>query len=377
MGLGIKRRIASFFARNIAKKSFIYDMPGLLYSKFNVENQKIFLRHLFLYEDFLASLEVETRKKFGKDGSKALYTAGKIYGKNFATMTEMPNYKSSMRDFKASVLIQYLATMYATQIKHKINWDSKKIELEVEDYVICRKSGQGELLSTGGAAGIWVKFCDDEFIEGVQDFCEGRGDDRCKIVCAPNIGDFSITELPLFEYTDLYRTVNSFEKKLDTFSLDKYLDHYYCTYKGGHLLIRDERFVPFDCSLVYMYEHEINKKFGDEGIYLIRDTAFKEYKKLANILLSIYNQNKFSISDAFDYINKFLGAFGFGQLREYLGTKEFYVIKFPFFELKTKFPTYEGIISGLLSGLTKEEKNIRVKKEDLSSSCYTLILGAE
>lgn len=371
--MGLKKWIARRFISKFMNKSFLMQFPGLLYSKFNVENQSRLLRHVFLYEDFLASLEVEVKKKFGEKGQKSIYKAGKCFGLYFSQMTNMHRLDTRFRDLKTTVFVQYLETMYATKISHKVNWDSKKIEFELFDYVICRKNGQGDLLTTGGAAGMWSHICDDPTIESEHPKCEGRGDDHCELICSPNVNSKSVVDIPSFEFFKKYQQLNSITP-LETSSLHSYLEHKHCTYKGGHMLLGEKRFIPFDSSLIYFYEKEIST-LGEYAIQLIHDVAFEEYRNFAQYILTLYNKEKYTRLNALDFANHFLGAFGFGQLCFFANKSKMYAKKYPYFEYGIKtFPTYTGMLSGLISGLTKENIAFDVKKDVITNDSYDLVL---
>ena len=79
---------------------------------------------------------------------------------------------------------RYIEVIYAKQLKHKIEYKSRLLEVEADSYVCCAKNGLGYLLLIGPWTGGW-SFIVGKPIDGIQIACQGRGDKRCRLVCAP------------------------------------------------------------------------------------------------------------------------------------------------------------------------------------------------
>ena len=66
--MGLKKWIAKRLVNKFLGSSIIFDAPGFIYSKINVEDQDIFFRDIVLIETFLAALEIAIKDKYGKKG---------------------------------------------------------------------------------------------------------------------------------------------------------------------------------------------------------------------------------------------------------------------------------------------------------------------
>ena len=356
----IKDNLVSWYIQKVlTPKTEDLGNPGFLLTKLSSSTGEISIREIGLPEEIFVELEKRVIDRYGEIGNQVLYSAGKKYGYSYSSVSLLPQLKTSSSE-KAFLdetyyLIMYVACSFASEIKHTIDLKLKKFEADLQDYIICKKSGHGDIMSSGGITGIWSYMMDDPTIEGVQTTCMGRGDKKCHVVCStPQVLEsmglkyFVETDMPRNAFTAIYQEMNAVRPlEYAKNSLEELLSTDFWEYpQGGILEFKGEhRFFICDAHLMYFLESELNKL--PEGDKILFEASYDFGKNLARKSGETHYQ---------DFMMDLLPALGYGDLLVISEFGKFKVVSsfFPWAEYFTelKFTLFRGICSGMLSGFT-------------------------
>jgi len=368
----VKDRVVNWFIKHvIVPKREIIDHPGFVINTFGGKNQPIYLREFFLSEHLFELIENRIAEQYGERGKQALYSAGKKFGYLYASMSNFPTLKkTTKKDFLdfAYFLVRYIETLFAMDVQHEIDLEDKIFTMYIKEYIICRNNGLGYIMTDGGTAGIWSYALSDKTIEGTQVECQGRGNDRCCVICAPEkklkekTNKF-FTEINLRDekIDNVYKKLNEIRKTTySNNSLKNLIDAKFFQYKGGVLSYKKIRFFACDSHLLYILEDEIAKL--EDGEQILFDICF-EYGKFVRELYGGKNYKKF--------ITDYYPALGFGDINVFDSNNlKVGSIFYPWtvFSEKSRYIIFRGIMSGFISDSI--EKRIEFKNFDLKISNY-------
>jgi len=282
---------------------------------------------------------------------------------NFPTIKSHTN--KELSDF-AYLFIRYCETTFAKQALHELNLEQKIFTISFDNYIICRHNGFGYIMTEGGSAGIWAYVMQDKSIECVQLECQGRGNERCFVICAPEEKlqektnkIIRIRDLPEHKFDNTYKKLNEIRKTTYVVnSLKKLIDAGFFTIHEGILSYKDMRFFGCEAHIFYLLEQEITKLQGGEKV------LFDACAEFGKILRETYGGSNFQ-----KFIPDFFSALGFGDILIVDSDKLCIMLTYyPWTVLskQSKFIVLRGILSGIVSsslGKTIEfnEYNIDVK----------------
>lgn len=368
----VKDKIVSWWIQNIIMPNReIIDKPGFLITTFTDQNQITYLRELFFAEDLFEIIENRIVEKYGESGRQALYSAGKKFGYIYSALSNFPTIQAgSKKDFSNFVylFVRYCEGMFARKATHEINIDEKIFTLATKDYIICRHNGLGYIMNDGGSAGIWAYLMQDKSVEGVQLECEGRGDDRCLVMCSPEEKLLEKTnmffcerDLPGQKFSEYYKALNEIrEATYAKNSLKDLIDIGFFKYQGGFLSYKNMRFFGCESHMLYIMEEEISKL--ENGEQILFDACVEYGKKLREI---------YGGKDYQKFILDFFPALGFGEVfvldsTNYSITSVYY--PWTTYSENSKYIIFRGIMSGFVSSST--DKNINFNNYNISVSDY-------
>ncbi len=222
-------------------------------------------------------------------------------------------------------------------------------------------------MTEGGITGIWSYGMQNNSIEGIQLHCQGRGDERCYVICGPDNVIQEMTknffhERNLIELKpdSMYTTLN--QERKTTYvknSLKDLLNAGFFTYKGGVLSYKNKRFFHCESHILYLLEQEITKLHnGEKALF----NACFEYGK---ILAEDYGREEFQ-----KFIPDFFSAIGFGDILIIEPDKisiTFVYYPWTVFSKDCKYIIIRGIMSGILSKVTGKNisfNNVNIKIEN-------------
>jgi hypothetical protein len=356
----VKDRVVTWFIQHvIMPRREIIDKPGFIVTNFTEHNQTTYLRELLLSEQLFELIESEIVQKYGEQGKQVLYSTGKKFGYLYASLSNFPTIttcsEKEVSDF-AYYLIRYIETVYAHQANHEIDISDKTLAISFSDYIICRHNGLGYIMTEGGITGIWAYLMQDKSIEGIQSECQGRGNQRCFITCAPKqkIQEngkkiYCETNLPENKFDQIYKTMNEIRETKSVNSLKKLLDNRFFEYNEGILTFKNNRFFICESHILYLLEQEISKL--ENGEQILFDICF-EYGK---ILREIYGEKEYQ-----KFIIDFFPALGFGDIT-FLDSNSIAAVYYPWtiHSETTKYIIFRGIMSGIASDSTDEKIEFR------------------
>ncbi|MEM2918735.1 MAG: hypothetical protein QXY62_04475 [Candidatus Altiarchaeota archaeon] len=378
--MAIKDEIVSWFIRNVAiPKLEIIDHPGFITMK-PMPSKQVYSRQILMSESFLVNLENKIVEKYGNEGRRALYSIGKRFGYRFSIMIDLPTIqRCNKKEFLtlAYFIGRFIESTYAHKVLYKINFDLNEFDLTFDGYVVCRKNGKGYIMTDGGSAGIWAYALQDLSVEGVQVKCQGRGDKKCEVICAPpkilekkGLTFFKETNLEDLEIEyDRYEEMNKIrETQYAKNSFEDLINIGFFDYSRGVVKHKDERYFLCEASLPYIIEMELKKLEGATKILF--DCAFDHGKKIAKL------QGECNFQE---FMMQFLSACGYGDILvlELGGGYKVTNFYFPWtkFADEVKFEMYRGLVSGLISGCLNKEIIFNKLEIDTLGKGLTLILS--
>lgn len=367
--------VVRWYVQNIiVPKVEIINNPGYIFTRFP-DTLGLGLRELFLPETLICELE--------KSGisPEVLYSIGKKFGYMNAHSSKFITVSTEKDEKKFSsfvyFLVKYVEGTWAGGLSHKIDMENKTFQLEMKDYIVCRKNSLGYLLSAGGIAGIWAYMMQDPEVEAVQPKCQGAGNDGCLVIAAPyksleKMG-FKPTRAKAQETMDLDMEYVRFNKPAPTkwakHSVRSLIDFGFFEYSRGQVTYKGERFFFCEASFMYLLERELKKVRGGTG--KLWDVSFGFGKRLAKIS-GKQNPCKF-IGDLFP-------AIGFGDVLAVVakdGEYEVFANYFPWLRWagEIDFVMFRGMLSGVISGFTNRETELKMVKKDTSLGGLSLYLS--
>jgi hypothetical protein len=324
------------------------DKPGFVIAKVTNAGQTIYIRETFLPEAVFAELEKRIAEKYGAKGIKALYSGTKKFGYNYSLISKFKRYnETSLKDFSdfLYLFVRYVGATWSEKITYTVDFQKKKIDFEMEKFIVCRLNGTGYTLTEGNTAGFWAYLMNDLTVEGYQLSCQGKGDKLCKMIFAP------IANLPLkkeyFGDTDYSNLgIDSSEQSLNQIQVTKYsrtsaldlINSKTVTYSKGFIEKNGQRFFNIGATFFYLLERELKKLDGGNNVLF--EVAFD----FGNRLITTENQQG---------VIEYLSAFGWGDtfVSKKDGKMTLIANFFPWtkFVNEVEFAFYRGFVSGMLS----------------------------
>lgn len=352
----IKDRFSSWFMRRIIKNKVEEMEPGFVVT--NV-GENLSLREVFLPEEFLVKVENEL-------DSQELYEIGKNFGWRYASISSFPQIEEDGKTEVAEFLeffMAYIEYIYASSIEYEMDLESKVLEILAQDYVVCRKNGEGHILSQGAVAGCIGYMMQDKSIEAVKSSCQGRGDEKCKVIAKPSSQiDHEVYSSKLYASKDLsakYEIINkvTFKDIKADDSIKDFIDKAVFEYHKGSLNFRDNRLILVESSLIYLLENKVE----DEALY---DISFDCGRNLAQG------------EDSIEFVKDFVSALGWGDLRTLEDESALVFHKFPWTSLASDsdFPIVRGLMSGFMSSIRNKDTRFREYEVQESKRGFDLFL---
>ncbi len=381
----VKDKIVTWYLKNIyIPKSEITDKSGYICEHVGGQRE-IFLRELLLPETVFVELEKRMVKEI--KGKNILYSIGKRFGYRYAFASKFTTIdKVSKKIFLrySYFLVRYIESIsYGKNLNHKVNYDKRMFNLNAKEYIICRKNGLGYILTSGGTAGIWAYMTCDPTVEGVQTKCQGRGDKKCELICAPakvlkekKIKFLKETDLENLEIDAEYMEINKIRPtQFARYSLKDLIDSGFFEYSKGVIHYKAERHFLCEASLMYILEKELKKLKG--GGKVLFDVSFDYGKNLAEESKQELNNASSSSGSAESFITNYMSALGWGDILVMKKSGKYTVVSnyFPWtkWAKNIKFIMFRGMISGMLSGFLDKKITLKKLQTDFSGGFLTVI----
>ena len=367
-----KDKLASWFVQNfVVSRSQVFDSPGFILFKISGK-ANAYSRQIVFPESFFNDLENQVDKRLGEEGNKLIYSFGKKFGYRFASVANAPkldNLATLESKNYVYLLTRFVEGTYSSGIKHVLFPEEKKITFELDNFVICSKSGKGYFLSAGGIAGIWSKITGLVDVEAIHDKCQGRGDLFCEVIAAPK------TVLDK-QFSNVFE-----EKNLDNLGLDKnyfsinspmpitntnksfkfFLDSNVFSYSKGIIKMGSKRFFIIEASVIYLLELVFS--VDPKAIEIIKELAFKL-------------GNELSEKADLQYLTDLFSALGLGDLALIKKADSMLVNidYFPWtrFSEGSKHIFIESLLSGMLSNVLKKRVNLKLKSSGFFGKGYSV-----
>ncbi|MCK4729920.1 MAG: hypothetical protein KAT28_01235 [Candidatus Aenigmarchaeota archaeon] len=374
----LKDRIVTWFMKNVLlPKIEIIDKAGYLIVSSSDGN---LLRDI----GFPESIFVELEKKIKKE---ITYKIGKIFGYNYALNTNFDKIDQiNENKFKESLyfIVRYIETIsYGHDLTHTFDYKNKIFKLKAKNYVVCSKNGLGHFIIEGIIGGFLAfSFC-DKSTEAIQIKCQGRGDKKCELICAPakvlkekKIKFLKETNLEKLKIDSEYIEINKIKPtQFARYSLKDLIDSGFFKYVQGDICFKGERHFLCEASFMYILEKELKKIKGAGKILF--DVSFDYGKSLAEKGEQETNNRDYSSGTAEGFITNYMSALGWGDILVMKKSGKYTVISnyFPWtkWAKDIKFIMFRGIISGLLSGFLNKKIILKKFQTDFSGGFLTVI----
>ncbi len=369
------RVVTWFFLHYVMPRAQVIDKPGFVVFKVS-QKTDIYSRQVVMPESLYVAIERHFSDKHGKKGRQALYSAGKRFGYRFASVSRAMSIRDAGRDRFAryvKLLARFVEGTYASNISYSLDLDSSAIRFNLENFVVCRESGLGYIISSGGIGGIWAYMMGDPSIEAVQPICQGRGDKECEVIAGPpgvlkKYGQESFQESGLkgLGVDTKYRKMNEISPVAHARnSLKKMIDTRFFEFHEGILTYSGHRYFIVEASLNYLLERELSGL--GRGKQELFDLAFKYGKDLAAEQKG---------SDPCRFVTEFMSALGWGDVHAKQEGGKFLVrcMHFPWtkWSASSGFVLFRGMVSGMLSGLGRRKVVLRKFSQGSMAGAYRL-----
>jgi predicted hydrocarbon binding protein len=369
--MAVKDRIVTWFIKNIVvPRREIIDKPGFIVTTFTEHSTHTYLRELLIPEQLFELIENKIIRELGDIGKQTLYSAGKKFGYLYASMSNFPRIdkhgSKQIIDFAYS-LVRYNECMYARLANHSVDIGKKTFSINFDEYVICRHNGYGYILADGGIAGTWAYALQDETIEGVQLQCQGRGDKKCLVLCAPQsylekqkYSALYEIDLPEYTFDNTYKNLNEIRPTVfPSKSFKQLLNAGFFKYNHGILTYKDSRFFLCESHILYLLEEEVSKLRNADNVLF--DACFEYGQKL---------QETYGHDDYKKFIPDFFSALGYGDIRIYEDNGLRIGINFypwTIYSNNSKYIILRGMLSGFISKALGKEivfKNTKIQTKN-------------
>ena len=351
--MSFKDSVVSWYIQYIiGPKMQNIDSPGFIITSVGGKGKETYRRSLLIEEDLLSTIEEHIIEAYGDGGRQALYSAGKKFGYNYASLSNFTQFKNNEPEFLKFVyfLNRYITTMYATAADYTVDVSRKTFTIQLKDYFVCSKDGIGYIMADGGIAGIWAYMMNDKTIEGVQTKCQGRKDKLCMVVAGSRVEldkrglkylkENNIEEL---KFDEQYKKLNMERKtEFSQSSLRDLIDSKFFSYDKSFIRHKEMKYAMVDSNIVYIIENEITKLPG--GVQKLFDACF-EHGKLLQVKYGDRNYRKF--------ITDYFSALGWGDILVLEGksgpsvTVNYY--PWSIYSEKAEYIIFRGVLSGFIS----------------------------
>jgi len=379
--MAIKDIVVGLYVKNyLMPRAQIIDKPGFVV--FNVTGKTpIFARQMIFPELFFILLEKKLIEGLGNEGKRILYSVGKKFGirfslmGNFSKRGEIPDKK--IPDY-INMINKFIEGTYASDISCEPDVNNSKVIYHLKNFVVCSKDGYGFFLPLGAGCGLIAYLLNDETIEGVHLECQGDGKEKCKLLYEPiNKLKLDIKDKPIFKETDLkgleftpdYGSMNAIkETESSKYSFQQFIDSNIFSFNAGIIMNGDQRYFIYEVSGIYMLERELQKSNVTKKI--LGEIAYETGKRM---LLNY--KGELSLESLIDLLT----AFGWGDVL-ILEKASKYVVNikyFPWTEFsdEVEFITFQRMIAGMLSIISKREVKFKRIEKDSSQGYLSLVFA--
>jgi predicted hydrocarbon binding protein len=368
----VKDKIATWYIQNfIISRAQVFDKPGFIQFKIS-GNTNSYSRQIILPESFFVNIENKLIENL-PDGSELLYELGKKFGYRFALVGNMKSFENiNSIEFKEYVYLitRFVEGTYASKINHYLSNSNKEIKFELDNFIICSKSGKGDFLSAGGIAGIWSRLINSSSFDAIHSHCQGRGDKFCETLVKssdnwenkkfPNI---TSDELKLLNLSQDYFEINKLvEIENSSKSFQFLLDTKVFSYDHGVIKKGAERFFIIESSIIYLIELIFKK--NPIAIKTLKEVSFES------------GMNLVEESSSIQYLIDVWSAFGLGDL--YILKKgESYLVNINFcpwtkFCQNIDYIFISSVLSGALSKISKNKIQLKKTFSGFSGKGFTV-----
>lgn len=369
----LKEAMVAWYIRNVVGPNVVhYESPGFIVTDMTTPYGRTYQRDILLSEDMLATIEKTIVKKFGNIGRQALYSAGKQFGWNFSKLFNVPTIKkfskTEIQKF-AGFFAMFVGATWAKDVAFDMNLSDKKFDINFDKYVVCNQNGLGHMMAEGALAGGWAWIMQDYTIEGVQTRCQGRGDKRCVIICAPRnyleknkIKFYKCDDLTELEYSQRYLSYNKIRPtNYAKTSVKELITQGFFKYKESVISYNNQRYFPVGAEFIFFLERELAKLNG--GLNILFDISSE-----AGAAAIKADKHK---SEAF--LTDFISALGWGDVKKIgagVGTNIA-----PWTELvdDIDFTIFRGLASGILTECSGKNTNLKKIKKTIMPDSLSLL----
>lgn len=365
----IRDKFLSWYFRHIIRpKMEDFSQPGFIVVQFTEEGSTVYLRDVFLPEDFFIRIEDELLKRVGPE---KLYSIGKRYGHAYAAKSAFPVYESGneqqFRDF-ARTFVNYAGLTWSKRINPEIDLEKRVVRITAENYIVCNQTGNGQFLGAGGTAGVWSYATGRDDVEGVQVSCEGRGDSQCEILCGPEtyldengLSYATERDLPTPQFSQKYKKLN--KQRETTYSTQSFSDFLgsFIERRDNGVFFGDSRHFLTEAGLIDFLEVYL----PSEHTGVLFDCAFAAGEELGRS------------HDDLKFATDYLSASGWGDIHIKSNLDTVQAQFYPWTERTedTEYTLFRGFVSGLTSGITGKAVEYRDYDENVGSDGVSLVLS--
>lgn len=361
----LKEKAINWYLKNIEMpKKEIQDHPGFMGE--NLSGKDIYLRDIAVPEELFVMIENKI------DEPQLLYKIGKEFGYRYAQASGLKRYSElSEEKFKESTfgVMKYMESVsYWKNGSLEIDYDQKIQILELEEIIECNKNGKGNIF-VGAAAGLWSYRAEDKEIEGFQEKCQGRGNEKCVIKCGPkskldknfNV-DIDFDGLDISEDYKIFNEIKDTDYAQNSF--EDFEEIGFFEHRDELFYHKDFRYIWAESSLIELIGSELGENYEEE----LFNSAFKIGKDIAEDEKEV-NMRKFII--------EYLSATGWGDtnIKKKNGHYQVKSLMFPWtkYSSNSSFPVFRGLVSGMMTEFKQRDIKLKNIKKDDKGGIFSII----
>ena len=368
--MGIQDKVIKWWVQNMYSPKIFNYSPGYILIVFNNQYGNAFQRLITLSEEIIENIETRFLEKFGDKGKDLLFESGRVYGSNFAYTAGAPVYDGAniekiSKYLQFSIKFGFYSWAQDFSIEEFVLKDDYlKILGKYDNHVVCRHNGLGVLLTESIPLGV-LEFVLQKSVKVTDSKCQGRGDKYCEIVY--ELGDAHDMGKQAFNDKNfgLYKKYNSIKQVTYTKnSWSDLLKNKVIKISDVGFELHDNIIFTFEISFVHQLEIELNELDG--GSDLLFDICFDWGKK-------------FCENQSINFISEMLAVFGYGDvlIKNSGEGYKVYLMHFPWSpneEKNEKYSIVRGLVSGMLSGVSKKDIKLGAVKKIYEKEKFSITL---
>lgn len=297
-------RKSLFYSTFVIPGSYVLDRSGVLISTTmdlfgNLSNKK---RMVYIPEDILVHLQLETAAKIGRDKTEKLYySAGIDMGRRLLALSHI----GRLPRFMVKPVIRKIFTVcsaHGANSQQEIVFSGDRVIITGKDNIVCRKTGMGGLFA-GIVAGTLAPILGRKVVARKTHCCHGG--EYCRIVMdlLDSKNEMALPEVDEGYYQNNFSESPGFVNRV--YSLGDLIRFRKVTFDAGKLSLMDEVLLPFEIGLLGIL-HDYYRRNGLKSLF--SESISSSAGQISSSWFRAVEE------DSITFTQKLFSVLGFGEL---------------------------------------------------------------